>query len=178
MAMNLSKTATDIRMMASGPHCGFNEIKLPSFERLDGLNRTQSSQSIPEIVNQVCFLVIGKETSITLAAEHGEMEVNSFSPIVYSLLFDCLEYLRRAVRLLREYCVDDMIINEEACRKNVEASNGIIVSLLGKVEYLKCVEIIEYACNNKKSIYQSCLDLNVMPEDKLKELLTAENIKI
>ena len=122
--------------------------------------------------------IIGKETSIMLAAEHGEMEVNAFSPIVYSLLFDCLEYMRRAVRLLREFCIDDMIVNEENCRKNVENSNGIIVSLLGKVDYQKCLEIVEYASTNKKSIYQSCLDLNIMPEEKLIKLLNTNNIKL
>ena len=103
--------------------------------------------------------------------------LNAFSPIVYSLLFDCFEYLRRAVRLLRQFCIDDMIINEENCRKNIENSNGIIVSLLGKVEYLKCIEIVEYANKNKLSIYDSCLALNVLDKEKLNELLTVDKIK-
>ena len=178
MAINLSKTATDIRLMASGPVSGYNEITIPVFSKLSGLNKGQSGQSIPEIVNQVCFLIIGKETSVSLAAEHGELETNAFSPIVYSLLFDCFEYLRRAVRLLRKFCVDDMIINEDSCRKNIENSNGIIVSLLGKVDYTKCVEVVEYASKNKKGIYEACLDLNILPEEKLKQLLTIDNIKL
>lgn len=177
MAINLSKTATDIRLMASGPVSGYNEITIPVYSRLTGLSKGQAGQSIPEIVNQVCFLIIGKETSISLAAEHGEFETNAFSPIVYSLLFDCFEYLRRAVRLLRQFCIDDMIINEENCRKNIENSNGIIVSLLGKVEYLKCIEIVEYANKNKLSIYDSCLALNVLDKEKLNELLTVDKIK-
>lgn len=177
-AINLSKTATDIRIMASGPVSGYNEITIPGYSKLSGLNKGQYGQSVPEIVNQVCFLIIGKETSISLAAEHGELETNAFSPIVYSLLFDCFEYLRRAVRLLRQFCIEDMVINEENCRKNIENSNGIIVSLLGKVDYLKCVEIVEYANNTKKSIYDACIDLNVLPEEKLKELLNVDNITL
>jgi aspartate ammonia-lyase len=178
MAMNLSKTASDIRLMSSGPVSGFSEISIPVYSRLSGLNKGQYGQTIPEIVNQVCFLIIGKETSISLAAEHGELETNAFSPIVYSLLFDCFEYLRRAVRLLRKFCIEDMVINEENCRKNIENSNGIVVSLLGKVDYLKCVEIVEYASTYKKSIYEACLDLNIMPEEKLKTLLSIDNIKL
>ena len=178
MAMNLSKTASDIRLMSSGPVSGFIEISIPVYSRLSGLNKGQYGQTIPEIVNQVCFLIIGKETSISLAAEHGELETNAFSPIVYSLLFDCFEYLRRAVRLLRKFCIEDMVINEENCRKNIENSNGIVVSLLGKVDYLKCVEIVEYASTYKKSIYEACLDLNIMPEEKLKTLLSIDNIKL
>ena len=178
MAINLSKTATDIRMMASGPNCGFNEIKLPVYERLDGLNCTQTSQSVPEIVNQVCFLIIGKETSITLAAEHGEMEVNAFASIVYSLIFDCFEYLRRALRLLREYCIDELVINEEVCKKNVEESDGIIVALLKKVDYHTCIDILEEKARTGKTIREVCLDMKIMSEEKLDKLLKVENIKV
>ena len=178
VAINLSKTASDIRMMASGPNCGFNEVKLPAYERLDGLNRSQASQSIPEIVNQVCFLVIGKETSITLAAEHGEMEANAFASIVYSLIFDCLEYLRRAFRLLREYCLEGMIINEEACIANIENSDGIIVALLRKVDYQVCIQILNEVVRTGKTVKEVCLEMNIMSEEKLNKLLTADNIKV
>lgn len=178
LAINLSKTATDIRLMASGPNCGFNELKLPAYERLDGLNRSQASQSIPEIVNQVCFLVIGKETSITLAAEHGEMEANAFASIVYSLIFDCLEYLRRAFRLLREYCLEGMIINEEACKTNIENSDGIIVALLRKVDYEVCIKILNEVVKTGKSVKEVCLEMNIMSEEKLNRLLTVDNIKV
>ena len=178
LAVNLSKTATDIRLMASGPNCGFNEVILPAYERLDGLNRSQASQSIPEIVNQVCFLVIGKETSITLAAEHGEMEANAFASIVYSLIFDCLEYLRRAFRLLREYCLEGMIINEEACAKNIENSDGIIVALLRKVDYKVCIEILDQVVKTGKSVKEVCLEMKIMSEEKLNKLLSVENIKV
>jgi aspartate ammonia-lyase len=178
IAINLGKTASDIRLMASGPVSGFNEVHIPTYERLAGLNSSLASQSIPEIVNQVCFLIIGKETSITLAAEHGEMEVNAFAPIVYSLLFDCLEYMTTAFKLFREYCVDDMIVYEENCRKNIEASHGIIVALLGKVDYYTCVDIVEKAHITRKSIYDTCLEMGIMPKDKLDKLLKIENIKL
>lgn len=178
MAINLSKTATDIRLMASGPKCGFNEIKLPAFERLDGLNRSQASQSIPEIVNQVCFLVIGKEASISLAAEHAEMEANAFASIIYSLVIDCLEYMRRALRLLREYCVEGMIINEDECSKSIEDSDGIIVTLLKKVDYQTCIKILDRKIETGKSIKEVCLEMNIMSEEKLDKLLSVSNIKV
>ena len=178
MAINLSKTAKDIRLMASGPECGFNEIKIPAYERLDGLNCSQRSQSIPEIVTQVCFLIMGKETSIALAAEHGEMEANAFASIVYSLIFDCLEYMRRALRLLREYCIEGMIINEEECARNVEESDGIIVALLKKVDYQTCIRILQEKYKTGKTIKQTCLDMNIMSEEKLDKLLTVDNIKV
>ena len=178
MAINLSKTATDIRLMASGPQCGFNEVTLPSFERLDGLNCSQGSQSIPEIVNQVCFLIMGKEMSITLAAEHGEMEANAFASIIYSLIFDCLEYMRRALRMLREYCIEGMVINEEACKQNIEKSDGLIVALLKKVDYQTCIKILEEKARTGKSIKEVCLDMKVMSEEKLNKILTVDNIKV
>ena len=178
LAVNLSKTASDIRLMASGPDCGFNEVIIPAYERLDGLNCSQASQSIPEIVNQVCFLVIGKETSITLAAEHGQMEANAFASIVYSLIFDCLEYMRRAFRLLREYCIEGMIINEEECLKNIEESDGIIVALLRKIDYHTCIDVLEECAKTGKTVREVCLEMKIMSEEKLNKILTVQNIKV
>ena len=178
IAVNLSKTTSDIRMMASGPINGFNEIIIPEFENMSGLNSAQSGQTIPEIVNQVCFLIIGKEAAVTFAAERGEMEVNAFASIVYSLLFDCLEYLTRVLKMLREYCLEGMIINEENCKEQVQESKGIIVGLLGKVDYKTCLDIISISDKTGKSIKEVCMDMQLMSEEKLDALLDVNNLKI
>lgn len=178
VAINLSKTASDIRLMASGPKAGFNEIVLPEHDKLSGLNIGQATQSIPEIVNQVCFQIIGKDTTITLAAEHGEMEVNAFASIIFPNLFDCLEYLTRAVKLFHEYCIQGMIINEQACADSVNNSYGIIVALLGKVDYKVCIEIVKRASMENKSIKDICLEMKIMSEEKLNKLLNSDNIKV
>lgn len=177
MAVNLSKTTTDIRLMASGPKGGFNEITLPIYERLSGLNKGQASQSIPEIVNQVCFQIIGKDTTITLAAEHGEMEVNAFASIIYPNLFDCFEYLTRSIKLLRECCIDKMIVNTENCENSIMESNGIIVALLGKIDYHICLEIIKRASENNKSIKEICLEMKLFNEETIDEILNINNLK-
>ena len=178
VAVNLSKTTSDIRMMASGPVNGFNEITIPEFENMSGLISSQSGQTIPEIVNQVCYLIIGKEAAVTFAAEHGQMEVNAFASIIYSLLFDCVEYLTRVLKMLREYCLDGMIINAANCKTQVENSQGIIVGLLGKVDYKTCLNIINISDQTGKSIKEVCLDLKLMNEEKLDSLLKVENLKI
>ena len=178
VAVNLSKTTSDIRMMASGPVNGFNEITIPEFENMSGLISSQSGQTIPEIVNQVCYLIIGKEAAVTFAAEHGQMEVNAFASIIYSLLFDCLEYLTRVLKMLREYCLDGMIINAANCKTQVENSQGIIVGLLGKVDYKTCLNIINISDQTGKSIKEVCLDLKLMSEEKLDELLKVDNLKV
>lgn len=177
MAVNLSKTATDIRLMASGPKAGFNEITLPSYERGSGISSSQCSQSIPEIVNQVCFQIIGKDTTVTLAAEHGELEVNAFASIVYPNLFDCLEYLTRALKLLREYSLEGMKINEEHSTKMLEESDGIIVSLLDVLDYKKCTEIVRRASQEQKSIKEICLEEKLFTAEELDKLLTVDYLR-
>lgn len=177
IAVNVSKTASDIRLMASGPRGGLNEITLPQYENSSGLSVGQKNQSIPEIVNQVCFQIMGKDLTITLAAEHGQLEVNSFASIVFPNLFDCFEYLTRALKLFREYCIEGMEVNEEACHKTLENSKGMIAALLGKVDYSACLDVLRIAAENNLSIREACLKLQVLPEEKLNKLLNVENIK-
>lgn len=178
IAINISKTASDIRLMASGPTNGYNEINLPEFERQSGLSTGQSTQSIPEIVNQVCFQLMGKDLTISLAAEHGQLEVNAFASIVFPNLFDCFEYLTRALKIFREYCVEGMTVNEEVCHQTIENSKGMIAALLGKVDYDVCIEILRIAALNKLTIREACQKLQILPEDKLNKLLKIENIKV
>ena len=80
--------------------------------------------------------------------------------------------------MLREYCIEELVINEEACRKNVEESDGIIVALLKKVDYHTCIDILEEKARTGKTIREVCLDMKIMSEEKLDKLLTVENIKV
>lgn len=177
LALNLSKTASDIRLMASGPIGGFNEIIIPKYDNLGALDDDQSSQKVPEIVNEICYQVIGKDLTIMLAAEHGELETNSFTSIVFPNIFDSLEYLTRVIKIFREYCVEQIEVNEEACKQSILNSSGIIVTLLGKINYQTCVDLVVESGRRKISIKQLCLEKKLFTEDELNSLMTTKNIK-
>lgn len=170
-AINLSKISSDIRLMASGPQHGFNEISLPSYENVSGLNVINHSQSVPEIVNQVCFEVIGKEQIVSLAIEHSEQEVNAFSSIVYANIFDSIEYLTRTLYIFREYCLKDLKVNVSECNRRVINSLGIVVVLLKVVDYDRCVEIFLKARNSNKSIKEVVLEEKIVTEKQYDKLV-------
>lgn len=177
MAINLSKTASDIRLMASGPNAGLNELILPKVETCTGLLINKNNPTIAEIVNQVCFQVIGKDTTITLAAEHGQLELNVFGPIVYPNLFDSIDYLTRSLKLFRESTVEGMIVNEAVCERDVTNSLGSVVGLLPRLGLQKCSEIMEVAAKENRSIKEIVLAEGLLSEEECIQLLSVNNIR-
>ena len=161
--------------MASGPKAGFNEIELPVYENVTGLNVINHSQSVPEIINQVCFQIIGKDQTISLAVISGEQEVNAFTSIIYANLFDSIEYLTRSLFIFREYCIKDLKVNEEYCYNTVKDSLGIVVGLLKYVEYSTCVEMFREANKTGKSIKEICIENNVLDLKTLEKALDPKN---
>ncbi len=174
VAINLSKTSSDLSLMASS---GYNEIILPKIEECTGLLVGKVNPVINEVVNQVCFQVVGKDTTITLAAEHGQLEYNVFGPIIYPNLFDSIEYMSRALKLLREFMVEPMIVNEAKCKDDIENSFGIAVTLLPKLGIDKTIEIMHEARVNNISIEEILLRDSIMTKEEIKKTLQVQNIK-
>lgn len=176
-ALNLSKIINDIRLMASGPKNGFNELNLPSYEKVSGLNVINHTQSVTEIVNQVCFQIIGKDLTVSLAVEHGQQEVNAFSSIIYANLFDSIEYLTKSLAIFREYCLKGLTVNVEYCQKSIISSFGAVVGLLKVFDYQKCVEIFLKAKSSNKTIKEICLEEKLLSEEKFDKILEKFEVK-
>ncbi len=173
-AINLSKTASDIRLMASS---SYNELIFPSVEVCTGLLEGKSNPVIAEVVNQVCFQVIGKDTTITLAAEHGQLELNVNGPIIYPNIFDSLEYMTRALKLLREFVIEPMKVNVEQCEKDILNSSSLAVTLLPRLGIDKTVAILKESRLKRRSIQEIILRDNLLTEKEMEEILKIENIK-
>ncbi|MFI3251750.1 MAG: lyase family protein [bacterium] len=173
-AINLSKTASDIRLMSSST---FNEISFPSVEVCHGLLEGKSNPVIAEVVNQVCFQVIGKDATITHAAEHGQLELNVYGPLIYPNLFDSLEYMTRALKLLREFVVEPMVVNESRCEEDILNYSGIAVTLLPKVGLDKTIAVLKEARLKKRSVEEIVLREGMLTEKEVKETLKIQNIK-
>ncbi len=171
-ALNLSKTASDIRLM-----CSYNEINIEAVESCSGLLAGKINPTIAEVINQVCFQIIGKDTTITLAAEHGQLEFNVFGPIIYPNIFDSLEYMTRAVKLLREFTVEKMTVNEKKCKNDIVNSSAIGVTLLPKLGIDKTIEIIKESRVNKISVEEIVLREKLLSKEELDNTLTIHAIK-
>ncbi len=171
-AMNLSKTASDIRLMAS-----YGEIDLKPVEVSTGLLVGKINPTIAEVINQVCFQIIGKDTTITLAAEQGQLELNVFGVLIYPNIFDSIEYLTRAIKLLREFVVETMEVNEKKCKNDIVNSSAIGVTLLPILGIDKTIEIIRESRVNNRSVREIVLREKLIDEKKLDDILTIHAIK-
>jgi aspartate ammonia-lyase len=95
VAVKLSKICNDLRLLSSGPRAGFGEINLPAVQAGSSIMPGKVNPVIPEVVNQIAFLVIGNDVTVTFAAEGGQMQLNAFEPIIAHSLLDSLIYLRQ-----------------------------------------------------------------------------------
>ena len=125
-AVKLSKVCNDLRLLASGPRAGLNEINLPKMAAGSSIMPAKVNPVIPEVVNQVCFKVIGNDQTVTMAAEAGQLQLNVMEPVIAQALIESINLLVNACDTLRERCITGITANEEVCRGYVENSIGIV----------------------------------------------------
>ncbi len=106
LAIKLSKICNDLRLLSSGPRCGLHEINLPPKQPGSSIMPGKVNPVIPEVVNMVCFRVIGSDQTISMAAEAGQLQLNVFEPVIAACIFEAQTMFINAVRTLREHCVD------------------------------------------------------------------------
>lgn len=170
-AVNLSKMSNDLRLMASGPRTGFGEINLPAKQNGSSIMPGKVNPVIPEVVNQVAFNIIGNDTTITMAAEAGQLELNAFEPIIFHNLFQSIETLTYAVRTLVDNCVVGITANEERCRQMVENSVGIITAICPHVGYEKAAVLAKQAISSGISVRELILKDGMLTDEALNVIL-------
>lgn len=175
-AVTLSKIANDLRLMSSGPRTGFGEINLPAKQNGSSIMPGKVNPVIPEVVNQVAFNIIGNDTTITMAAEGGQLELNAFEPIIFYCLFQSIDTLTYAVQTFIDNCVKGITANEERCRDLVENSVGIITAICPHVGYSTAASLAKEAIKTGTSIRTLILEAGLLSEDELNEILDPFNM--
>ncbi|WP_186567138.1 aspartate ammonia-lyase [Lawsonibacter celer] len=170
-AVNLSKMSNDLRLMSSGPRCGFNEINLPPRQNGSSIMPGKVNPVIPEVVNQVAFNIMGNDLTITLAAEAGQLELNAFEPIIFWNLTHAVEFLTYAVNTLVDNCIVGITANRERCRDMVEHSVGIITALCPHVGYEKAAEVAKKAIETGAPVRELILQEGLLDEASLDKIL-------
>ncbi len=171
LAVNLSKMSSDLRLMSSGPRTGLGEIILPAKQNGSSIMPGKINPVIPEVVNQVAFLVIGHDVTVTMAAEAGQLELNAFEPVIFYQLFESLRALTGAVRTLSENCIVGIEANRERCAEWVKRSVGIVTALNPYIGYLKAAEIAKESLKTGEPIKEIVLREGLMDAEKLDEVL-------
>lgn len=170
-AVNLSKMCNDLRLLSSGPRTGFGEINLPAKQNGSSIMPGKVNPVIPEVVSQVAFHIVGHDTTITMAAEAGQMELNAFEPVVFYNLFDSIETLTEAVETLIDNCISGITANRERCLELMESSAGIATALCPYLGYKKSAEIAKKALKTGKTVRELVLAEKLMSAGELKKVL-------
>ena len=170
-AVTLSKIANDLRLMSSGPRAGFGEINLPPMQNGSSIMPGKVNPVIPEVVNQVSFNVIGNDTTITLAAEAGQLELNAFEPIIFYNLFQSIDTLGFATETFVDNCITGITANEKRCQELVENSVGIVTILAPIIGYQKAADIAKKALSQNRSVREIILEEGVLESDEIERIL-------
>ena len=170
-AVKLSKTCNDLRLLSSGPRAGLGEINLPPQQPGSSIMPGKVNPVIPEVVNQVCYEVIGGDVTITMAAEGGQLQLNVFEPVIAFRLLHGMDMLRNACVVLRERCVAGITANPARMRYFVEQSIGIITALVPRLGYEACTDIAREALESGRGVYEIVQQRKLLTARELDELL-------
>lgn len=176
LATKLSKICNDLRLMSSGPRAGFNEINLPPMQPGSTIMPGKVNPVIPEVVNQIAFKVIGNDLTVGLAAEHGQLELNVFEPIIVQSLFESIEMLKNGMNVLNHRCIVDITANKEHCQYIVEHSIGLVTALNPYISYEDANALAKKALETGKGVYELVLEMKILSKAKLDEILQPENM--
>jgi len=170
-ATKLSKICNDLRLLSSGPRAGFGEINLPPMQPGSSIMPGKVNPVIPEVVNQVCFDVIGGDVTVTMAAEAGQLQLNAFEPVIAYRLLRGLDMLRRACAVLRERCIDGITANADRMRHFVEHSIGIVTALVPVIGYEAAGDVAKTALHTGRSVFDIVLERELLTRAQLDAIL-------
>ena len=176
IAVKLSKTCNDLRLLSSGPQAGFNEIKLPAMAAGSSIMPGKVNPVIPEVMNQVAFEVIGNDMTVTMAAEAGQLQLNAFEPVMGWSLFKSITHLAAACHTLDVHCVRGIQANRELLALRVRNSVTLITALNPLIGYEKSAMLVKTALSTGQSIVDLALSLGVLSEAELEAAMKPESL--
>ncbi|MCA9832947.1 MAG: aspartate ammonia-lyase [Thermomicrobiales bacterium] len=176
LAAKLGMICNDLRLLSSGPRAGLNEINLPERQAGSSIMPAKVNPVIPEVVNQVCFKVMGNDVTVTMASEAGQLQLNVMEPVIGQCLFESVELLINAARTLRELCIDGITVNEEVCKSYVMNSIGIVTYLNERLGHAVGDEIGRECARAGKSVREVVLAMELMDAAELDQILSPENL--
>ncbi len=175
-AVKLSKICNDLRLLSSGPRAGFGEINLPAMQPGSSIMPGKVNPVIPEVVNQVCFDVIGGDMTVTMAAEAGQLQLNVFEPVIAFRLLSGLSAMTNACVVLRERCIKGITANPDRMRQFVEQSIGIVTALVPVIGYEASTDIARDALASGRGVYELVMERGLLTREQLDRALNPETM--
>jgi len=171
LALDLSKIVSDLRLMVSGPRTGLDEIRLPAVQPGSSIMPGKINPSIPEMVNQVCFQVVGCDTTVAVSAEHGQLELNVMMPVIAFNVLLSMQILTSATNVLTDRCVRGIEANREMSEYWVERSAALATALAPQIGYARAADISKRSVKEGVLIRELVKREQTIPADQVDEVL-------
>ena len=174
LSVELSKVASDLRLLSMGPRAGISEIALPAVQPGSSIMPGKINPSVPEMVNQVCYQVIGCDTTICVAAEAGQLELNVMMPVIAWNAIHASTILRESMKVLRTRCVDGIEADRQRCRELLDRSTAVATALNPYIGYARTAEIAKESVKTGKPIRELVLERGLLDATQLDRILSVE----
>ena len=176
VAVKLNKICNDLRLLGSGPRCGLHEFDLPARQPGSSIMPGKVNPVIPEVMNQICYKVIGNDACVAMCAQEAQMELNAMEPTMAQCCFESAEIMMNGFDTLRVNCVDGIKANEEQCLKYVKDSFGIVTALNPIIGYKNSTKIAKKAMATGGRVYDIVLEEGILTKEELDTILAPENM--
>ena len=175
-AVQISKICNDLRWLSSGPRCGLNEINLPPMQPGSSIMPGKVNPVIPELVNQICYQVMGYDSVVSMAAEASELELCMGEPLIAYDLLHGMMILKNGCVTLASRCVEGIEANRDVCLGYVQSSIGLVTALVPHIGYEQSAAIAKQALKSNESVYDLVLQKKLLSQEELDEILKPENM--
>src|SRR6266436_710993 len=172
LAVEVSKIASDLRLLSMAPRAGLSEIALPAVQPGSSIMPGKVNPSVPEMVNQVCFQVMGCDATIAIACEAGQLELNVMMPVIAWNALHASTILREALKVLRVRCVDGIVADERRAKELLDRSTAAATALSPYIGYAATADIAKEAVKTGRTIYELVLERGLLDEARLNDILS------
>jgi aspartate ammonia-lyase len=171
LSVQLGKICNDLRLLSSGPRCGFGDIRLPARQPGSSIMPGKVNPVIPEVVNQVCYRVIGNDVTVMMAAEAGQLQLNAMEPVIITAILESQWLLKNAMDTLRLRCVDGIAADELVCRSHIERSIGIVTALNPHIGYDAATELAAEALRSGRGVVELVRERQLLTDAQIRRIL-------
>lgn len=176
LALKLSKTCNDLRLLSSGPRAGLNEINLPEMQAGSSIMPSKVNPVIPEVVNQACFKVMGNDVCVAFAAEAGQLQLNAMEPVIAQALFESISLLENACDTLRTRCIEGITANRDVCLGYVTNSISVVTFLNNLIGHAAGDAVGREAATSGRSVRDIVLERDLLDAETLDRVLAVKNL--
>ena len=178
LCTSLCKVCNDLRLMSSGPRCGLGEISLPALQPGSSIMPGKVNPVIPEVVNQICYRVMGNDHCIMLGANNAQLELNVMEPVMVYALLESIELMQNGFDVLRTLCIDGIVANEKRCKELVENSVGVITALVPVIGYKPCTKLAKEAIETGRGVMDLVREQGLLTEEQIEDAMSTKRIML